>query len=71
MTKVVMPTSWKEFFIAVEQMREAQKEYIKTKAPAALRALALCEMAVDTAIEKKREEWARESQPESPKGGAA
>jgi len=66
----IMPASWKEFFITVEQMRECQKEHVRTKTLAAHKAAVLCEVAVDAAIEKKREEWARQSQPETLKGGA-
>ena len=70
MTKVVMPTTWKEFFITVERMRECQKEHMRTKTLAAHKAAVMCELEVDNAIEEKREEWARQAQPESPQGGA-
>jgi hypothetical protein len=59
-----MITSWKDFFIAVEQMRECQREYFRTKSPAALGASKKCEAAVDACIKKKRDEWARREQPE-------
>jgi len=59
-----MIASWKEFFIAVEQMRECQKAYFRTKAPSALLASKKCESAVDAAINQKRAEWARQIQPE-------
>ena len=71
MTKIVMPTTWKEFFIAVEQMRECQREYFRTKTMAAFAAAKTCESAVDDAIQQKRDEWARERQPELPEGGLA
>jgi predicted GIY-YIG superfamily endonuclease len=59
-----MIASWKEFFIAVEQMRECQKEYFRTKGPLALMAAQKCEAAVDACIKEKRAEWARQKQPE-------
>lgn len=59
-----MIKSWKEFLIAVEQMRECQKVYFQTKSPSALHASKKCEMAVDAVIEQKRAEWAKQSQPE-------
>jgi hypothetical protein len=58
-----MISSWKEFFIAVEQMRECQKEYFRTNAPSALTASKRCESAVDAVINQKRSEWAQEKQP--------
>ena len=59
-----MIASWKEFFIAVEQMRECQKEYFRTKGHAAFFAARKCEAAVDASIKEKRAEWARQIQPE-------
>jgi hypothetical protein len=59
-----MIASWKDFFIAVEQMRECQKEYFRTRGPAALNASRKCEAAVDACIKKKRAEWAQQKQPE-------
>jgi len=59
-----MISSWKEFFIAVEQMRECQKEYFRTRAPSALTASKMCETQVDAVIKEKRAEWARQLQPE-------
>ena len=59
-----MIASWKDFFIAVEQMRECQKEYSKTKGLSAGYAANRCEKVVDAAIKKKRDDWAREMQPE-------
>ena len=59
-----MIASWKDFFIAVEQMRECQKAYFRTRGPAALLAAKRCELAVDACIEEKRAEWARQKQPE-------
>jgi len=57
-------SSWKEFFAAVEQMRECQKAYFRTKSISALCIAKKCEAAVDACIEEKRAEWAREKQPE-------
>ena len=59
-----MISSWKEFFTAVEQMREYQKEYFRTRSRSALLASKKYESAVDTAIKQKRAEWARQIQPE-------
>jgi hypothetical protein len=59
-----MIASWKEFFIAVEQMRECQKEYARTNRPSARLIAIKCENAVDACIQEKREEWARQLQPE-------
>ena len=59
-----MITSWKEFFNTVEQMRECQKEYARTKGLSAGYAAKKCEKAVDEVIKQKRDEWAREKQPE-------
>ena len=59
-----MIASWKDFFIAVEQMRECQKAYFHTKAHSALLAAKKCEVAVDDVIKEKRAEWTREIQPE-------
>jgi hypothetical protein len=57
-------SSWKEFFTAVEQMRQCQKVYFLTKEPEALREAKKCEAAVDGCIAGKRAEWARQQQPE-------
>ena len=59
-----MITSWTEFFNAVEQMRECQKEYARTKGISAGYAASKCEKAVDDVIKEKRDQWAREKQPE-------
>lgn len=59
-----MINSWKSFFIAVEQMREIQKVYFRTKSTAALHAARKCEVAVDAAINQKRSEWEKQVQPE-------
>jgi len=59
-----MISSWKEFFTAVEQMRECQKEYSRTKGLSAGYAAKRCESVVDACIEQKRAEWEREKQPE-------
>ena len=57
-------TSWKSFFIAVEQMREIQKLYFRTRSPSAHSAAEKCEAVVDACIKEKRDEWARQLQPE-------
>jgi len=59
-----MIKSWKEFFVAVEQMRECQKEYFRRKTSASLMAAKMCEKQVDTCIKEKRAEWTRQLQPE-------
>jgi pyrroloquinoline quinone (PQQ) biosynthesis protein C len=61
--------SWKEFFTAVEQMRERQKVYFLARSPAALRDAKKCEEAVDECIKEKRAEWAHKIQPELLQGG--
>ena len=59
-----MIASWKDFFTAVERMRQCQIEYFRTRGPGALLAAKKCEAAVDACIEEKRAEWARQKQPE-------
>ena len=59
-----MIASWKEFFVAVEQMRECLKSYFENRNPFALTAAKKCEAAVDSCIKEKRAEWARSNQPE-------
>ena len=59
-----MINSWKEFFIAVEQMRECQKAYLRTKSPSANHLAEKCEKEVDAVIKQKRAEWAQKTQPE-------
>jgi hypothetical protein len=59
-----MIVSWKDFFVAVEQMRECQKVYFLSKSPAALAAAKRCEKAVDDCIAQKQAEWNRQKQPE-------
>lgn len=59
-----MIKSWKDFLIALEQMRECQKAYFKEKSPSSLMAAKLCEKQVDACINEKRAEWARQLQPE-------
>ncbi|MDR0583584.1 MAG: hypothetical protein LBG57_04455 [Treponema sp.] len=59
-----MINSWKDFFIAVEQMRECQKVYFLSKSPSALAAAKKCEKAVDDCIKQRRSEQDRQSQPE-------
>jgi len=66
-----MISSWKEFFIAVEQMRECQKAYIREKNTASFTAAKTCETEVDEGIKKIRVEWARQAEEERNKGGAA
>ena len=56
-----MINSWKDFFIAVEQMRECQKAHFEAKTSAALMAAKLCEQQVDACIEERRAEWAQQS----------
>jgi hypothetical protein len=46
--------SWKEFFAAVETMRQCQKEYFRTKGPRAMLAAKKSEAAVDECLEEKR-----------------
>jgi hypothetical protein len=58
-----MIASWKEFFTAVDQMREAQKLYFLSKSHTALFAAKKREAVVDECIEQKRAEWARQEQP--------
>ena len=58
-----MIASWKDFFIAVEQMRERQKVYFLTRTPEALRNAKKSEAVVDECIKEKRAEWARQEQP--------
>ena len=50
--------SWKDFLIAVERMRECQKEYFRTKSSSALNASKMQEAVVDNCIKLKRAEWA-------------
>jgi hypothetical protein len=59
-----MIASWKEFFIAVEQMRQCQISYFRTKDPGAFLAAKRCEAAVDECVAAKRAEWERQTQPE-------
>jgi len=53
-----------DFFTAVEQMRECQKEYFRTRSPSALAAAKKRERAADKIIAEKRAERAREIQTE-------
>ena len=55
-----MIDSWKKFFAAVEQMRECQKEYFRTKRPSALAASKKCEAAVDAVIKERRAAWGQQ-----------
>jgi hypothetical protein len=59
-----MINSWKDFVLAVEQMRECQREYFHTKGYGALAAAKKGEAAVDACIKKKRDEWDANEQPE-------
>jgi len=54
----VMIYSLKDFLIAVEKMRECQKEYFRTRTPSSLAAAKKYEAVVDVCIKKKRSEWA-------------
>ena len=65
-----MIKSWKEFVIAVEQMRVCQKEYFRTKAPTAFVLAKKSEKVVDDFITKKCIEWANEKQSDLFKEGA-
>ena len=59
-----MIASWKEFLIAVEQMRECQKTYFRSNSRSALILAKKCEKEVDAVIREKRSEWERKIQPE-------
>jgi len=59
-----MISSWKEFLIAVEEMRDAQKEYFITRSPSSLNLAKKHESVVDKCIKQKRSEWANKLQPE-------
>ncbi|MCL2762213.1 MAG: hypothetical protein FWD36_03265 [Treponema sp.] len=59
-----MITTWKEFFDAVEKMRECQKIYSKDRSPISLRVAQKREAVVDECIKEKNAEWARKLQPE-------
>jgi hypothetical protein len=59
--------SWKEFALAVEEMRRRQKIYFLGKTLSNLNKAKECEAEVDACIAKKRAEWdrrEREKQPE-------
>jgi hypothetical protein len=56
--------SWKDFFAAVEQMRQCQKAYARQNTPVRREAARYCEKAVDECIRKKNMEWAREREKE-------
>ncbi|MDR1316559.1 MAG: hypothetical protein LBK13_06765 [Spirochaetales bacterium] len=55
-----MINSWKEFFIAVEQMRQSQRAFERQKTPLRREAARSCEKAVDECIRKKNARQARE-----------
>ena len=59
-----MIASWKDFFTAVEQMRECQRVYFREKSFTALMAAKKCEEAVDACIKDKRARQERQLQPE-------
>jgi len=60
-----MSMPWRDgFFMAVEQMRTAQKAYFRTRMPAELRAAKKCEAKVDGMIKREREGAALEKQTE-------
>jgi len=71
MTNDNMPASWPEFLVAVERMRESQREYNRTKTSASFNAMKTCESVVDGTIKQQREKWARKAQPLLPTGGSA
>jgi hypothetical protein len=54
----------KDFVLAVEQMRQCQREYFLTKGYGALAAAKKCEAVVDACIKKKHAEWEAQGQPE-------
>jgi|GEM_PF-1924563 len=58
-----MIKSWKDFVLAVEQMRVCEKEYFRSRAPSALIVAKKSEKVVDDFITKKCIEWAEEKQP--------
>jgi hypothetical protein len=58
-----MRTTLDDFFFAVEQMRERQKIYFKTRVPSALYAAKKSEAAVDDFIKKRHEEQSNKLQP--------
>jgi hypothetical protein len=57
-------SSWKDFLLAVDKMRQCQKDYARTKSPAAHNAAKKREAEVDACIKQKRETWAALKQPE-------
>jgi hypothetical protein len=59
-----MIASWKDFFNAVEQMRQCQQKYFLTKTLSNLNAAKEWEAVVDACIKAKRAEWDRQNQPE-------
>jgi hypothetical protein len=61
-----MIASWKDFFNAVEQMRQSQKKYFLTKTLSSLKAAKECEAAVDACIEQKRAERDRRERGKQP-----
>jgi hypothetical protein len=58
-----MITSWKDFFIAVEQMRHCQRTYFLSKTLTHLTAAKDCEAIVDACIKEKRAQWEGQQQP--------
>ncbi|MCL2601346.1 MAG: hypothetical protein FWD91_00885 [Treponema sp.] len=59
-----MIKSWPDFLIAVERMRECQKEYVLRSGIARFQAAKKSEEVVDEVIKQKRAEWAKKEQPE-------
>ena len=62
--------TWKDFFLAVEKMRAAQKDLAFTHTFRAQTEAKEIEKIVDAAIRKKRDEWSRLQQPELTGGKA-
>jgi hypothetical protein len=54
---VARVTSWKEYVLAVSQMRECQRQYFRTRSQTALGFAKAWEAAVDEATGRKIAEW--------------
>jgi hypothetical protein len=63
-----MIASWKDFFMAVEQMRHCQRHYFLSKTLTNLNAAKECEAVVDACIKEKRAQWERQQQPDLGEG---
>jgi hypothetical protein len=61
-----MIASWKDFFTAVEEMRQCQKKYFLTKNLSNLNAAKAREAAVDACIAEKRAERERQERQKQP-----